>query len=52
MDNIIVGRYGNGVANDWQGWIEPVDKSWIVFIDAGGRPLLFDKRDPLTGAVL
>lgn len=59
MQNIIVGRYSKkeidgvpGLGNEWQGWIEPEDKSWIAFIDAAGRPVFFLNRDPETGAVL
>jgi hypothetical protein len=39
-------------ADDWQGWIEPEDKSWILFIDKGGKPFFFPKRDKKTGAIL
>jgi hypothetical protein len=42
----------NFVSDSWQGWIEPDDQSWIVFIDADGRPVMFLDRDPQTGAVL
>lgn len=59
MMNIIVKRYPKGevegvpmVGNFWQGYIEPEDKSWIAFIDAGGHPIFFLNRDPDTGAVL
>lgn len=60
MTNIRVGRYSKGsgtiqpdgsVKQDWQGWIEPDDRTWIAFIDSEGRPLFFLDRDPLTGAV-
>jgi hypothetical protein len=50
MQNIIVRRYEEDCG--WQGWIEPEDKSWIVFLDASGRPVFFPHRDPETGAVL
>jgi hypothetical protein len=59
MQNIHVGRYSKesidgapGVGNFWQGWVEPDDKSWIVFIDIDGHPVVFLNRDPKTGAVL
>ncbi len=63
MGNIKVGRYSPGstalgpdgtqvpLSNFWQGWIEPEDLSWIVFIDAAGKPTVFLDRDPVTGAV-
>ena len=59
MMNIKVGRYSKdsvegvpGVGADWQGWIEPEDRSWIMFVRANGEPLVFLNRDPATGAVL
>lgn len=59
MQNVTVSRYRKGftadgtphIGNFWQGYIEPADKSWIVFIDVDGRPLVFLDRDPVTGAV-
>ena len=52
MQNIIVGRYSSDSALEhWQGWIEPEDVSWIMFISAEGAPLVFLNRDPVTGAV-
>lgn len=50
MGNIHVHRYAPG--GDYQGWIEPDDKSWIAFIDRDGRPTFFLHRDPETGAVI
>ena len=35
----------------WRGWIEPADRSWIVFIAADGSPVFCPNRDPETGAV-
>lgn len=59
MQNIIVGRYSKqstdgapGLGAEWQGWIEPEDKSWIMFIDSDGKPWVFLNRDPETGAIL
>lgn len=62
MGNITVGRYTRwpeplpegtvDVADEWQGWIEPDDMSWIAFIAADGKPVFFLNRDPETGAVL
>lgn len=49
MQNIIVRRYENNA--NWQGWIEPEDKSWIAFIRQDGMPVIFLDRDPTTGAV-
>lgn len=53
MTNIKVGRYTHdSVTRDWQGWIEPADQTWIMFIAADGTPTVFLNRDPETGAVL
>lgn len=51
MSNITVGRYSDPKGVGWQGWIEPEDKTWIMFVDLEGRPLVFLDRDPETGAV-
>ena len=32
MQNIIVRRYEHPESTGWAGWIEPEDKSWIVFV--------------------
>jgi hypothetical protein len=53
MENVKVGRYSNPeLLKFWQGWIEPNDLSWIMFIGANGRPSMFLTRDPQTGAVV
>jgi hypothetical protein len=52
MTNIKVGRYSNPETKRfWQGWIEPEDLSWVIFVNAQGRPVIFMDRDPITGAV-
>lgn len=51
MQNIAVHRYTNPETG-WQGWVEPDDLSWIIFVDDDGRVVLFDKRDSETGAVI
>ena len=52
MQNIIVGRYSNpDNVGDWEGWIEPEDKSWIVF-HSPTQSKYYGKRDPVTGAVI
>ncbi len=53
MCNIKVGRYTDPSAREfWQGWIEPEDNSWIIFVDAQGNPVIYLNRDQETGAVL
>ena len=51
MANITVTRYGDPEAVDWQGYLQPDDRSWIAFIDMEGKPVFFLDRDPETGAV-
>jgi len=53
MSNVKVGRYSDlELLKVWQGWIEPEDLSWIMFIGADGSPCVFLNRDPQTGAVV
>lgn len=34
------------------GWIEPADKSWIIYLDADGRPdVYFANRDADGGVI-
>lgn len=49
MSNVSVHRYGEDVG--YAGWIEPDDRSWIVFITDDNKPELFARRDA-TGGVL
>lgn len=61
MTNITVGRYKpateplpvgvHDVTEFWQGWIEPDDQTWIMFIAADGAPVVYLDRDPVTGGV-
>ena len=50
MQNIIVKRYSGDTG--WQGWVEPEDGSWIIFVRDDGAVFMFDERDPDTGSVL
>lgn len=52
MPRIKIRRYNSELQDHWLGWIEPEDKSWILFIDAEEKPVFFGKRDPETGAVI
>ena len=52
MGNITVGRYEHPQECGWQGWIEPDDKTWIMFVRLDGQPVAYLNRDPDTGAVL
>lgn len=44
MQNVTVHRYQNPEAVGWQGYIEPADRSWIVFVALDGTPVLFPAR--------
>lgn len=52
MQNINVHRYQNPKATGWAGYIEPGDKSWIMYVALDGKPLVYLHRDLETGAVL
>lgn len=53
MQNIKVHRYTHpSMTPYWQGYIEPDDMSWVLFIAADGSVMAFLDRDPETGAVL
>jgi hypothetical protein len=45
---IITGTYESNAT--FAGWVEPEDKSWIVFVRHDGGHDYFGKRDPLTGS--
>ncbi len=52
MNNIYIGRYSNPKRIGWAGWIEPNDRSWILFIGLDGSTQFFGKRNHITGAVV
>lgn len=43
MDKITIKRYDPNTAG-YQGYIEPADKSWILYIGVDGSPLFFPHR--------
>ncbi len=52
MLGITVHQYSDPATREvWKGWIEPDDKSWILFVASDGSPVLFTDRDPVTGAI-
>jgi hypothetical protein len=51
VGNITVGRYDDPASTGWQGWIEPDDRSWIMFVANDGHPVAFLNRAP-DGTVL
>lgn len=53
MSNITIGRYDDqSITKTWAGWIEPGDKSWIIFLDANGKPSLYYPKRNKSGAVV
>jgi hypothetical protein len=52
MQNIIIGRYDNPEkTGGWAGWIEPEDRSWILFIAADGTTKFYPLRDDTGGVI-
>lgn len=51
MNDITVKRYPSPTETGWAGYIEPKDKTWILFGALDGSCMLFPDRDPMTGAV-
>lgn len=51
VQNIEVGRYEQPEQVGFAGWIEPEDRSWIIFINLAGQPVLFGQREE-SGAVI
>jgi hypothetical protein len=50
LDKITIKRYDPHAAG-YQGYIEPADRSWILYIGVDGSPLFFPHRAP-DGGVL
>ena len=53
MQNLTVGRYIEpSVKTSYQGWIEPDDRSWVIYLDSEGMPVLFWKERDAEGGVV
>ena len=53
MQNLTVGRYIEpSVKTTYQGWIEPEDRSWIIYLDAEGQPVLYWRERESDGSVI
>jgi hypothetical protein len=50
VNNITIGRYSSD-DHGYAGWIEPSDRSWIVFVGVDGHAEFYGDRDQ-DGAVL
>ena len=53
MSNLTIGRYDHeSITEHFAGYIEPADKSWIIYLDADGKPALYwPERDADGGVV-
>jgi hypothetical protein len=52
MSNITIGRYDHeSITKDYAGYIEPSDKSWIIWLDADGKPCLYYPERDTDGGV-
>lgn len=52
MGRLKVGRYQHpDTTAPYVGWIEPEDRSWIVFVKADHTVEAYLDRDPETGAL-
>lgn len=53
MSNLTIGRYDHeSITKHFAGYIEPADKSWIIYLDADGKPALYwPERDADGGVV-
>lgn len=47
-----VGRYTEADRSEFVAWVEPPDRTWILFLRKDGTPVLYPNRDPKTGAVI
>lgn len=53
MSSITIGRYDHeSVTKDFAGWVEPADKSWIIFLDADGKPAVYYAERDAEGGVI
>ncbi len=51
MGNIQIRRY-SVLESDYDGYIEPDDRSWIIYLDITGKPALYWPERDETGAVV
>lgn len=52
MEDIKIGRYSNPDDLGYTGYIEPVDRSWVIFLDATGTPSVYWPERDEEGAVV
>lgn len=53
MGNVKIGRYEHeSVSKEFSGWIEPEDKSWIIWLNADGKPTVYYPERDEDGGVI
>lgn len=53
MSTITIGRYDHeSITQDYAGYIEPADRSWIIYLDADGKPSVYYPERENNGAVV
>lgn len=53
MPSITIGRYDHeSITQNYAGWIEPADRSWIIYTDADGKPAVYYPTREASGAVV
>lgn len=53
MSTITIGRYDHeSITKDYAGYIEPSDRSWIIYLDATGKPSIYYPEREASGAVI
>lgn len=53
MSTLTIGRYDHpSITEDYAGWIEPADHSWIIFLDGHGKPAVYYAERDADGGVI
>ena len=53
MSSITIGRYDHeSITKDYAGWVEPADRSWIIYLDSEGKPAVYYAERETSGAVI
>lgn len=51
MSNLTIERYTGPITATYAGLIEPADRSWIIYLDADGKPDTYWAHRDADGAV-
>lgn len=52
MQDIKVGRYGQGDVPGYGGWVEDHDATWIIYLDEHGKPSVMWTKRGADGGVI